>query len=90
MVMTPWRQDDGYWESVVSFEAGSQPIAMLRAVRQEDGKYQAVVREAVRGPAERGHMLASSHDGTSLKVAMGKAVEKFTLLCNLTDVHIGP
>lgn len=61
MFMTEWREqsDGSYWESTVKWNAFSQAIAVMRCVKDSNGNYEAVVREATRAAHESGPMLAS-------------------------------
>lgn len=72
MFMSDWKEeeDGSYWESVVSWNEHSQPIAVLRCVKDSDGNYEAIVREA----CTPGHMLASYPKRCTLDYAMYQAV----------------
>jgi hypothetical protein len=77
MYMSEWKEFDGYWESLVSFERSSNAIARLRAVLRGDGLYESCVREW----EAPGRMLASGSRGLPLSHAAAEAISKFDYLC---------
>jgi hypothetical protein len=60
MHMSEWQEKDGYIESVVSWNEFSLPIAVMRCVKDSNGDYEPIIREARRNElTENGVMLAS-------------------------------
>lgn len=63
------KQEDGYYEIVVSFEANGQPIYLIRAVKTSKGTYEPTIRCAVTG-----YMLHCFPAVTGFETALYKAV----------------
>lgn len=55
MYFSEWKEEDGYYESLLSFEKGFGPILRVRAVLQSNRLYSPVIRDY-----ETGRMVVSS------------------------------
>jgi len=64
MKLTEFREDDGFFESIVSFEEGTSPILKLRVVKKLDGNYNIVLRDF-----KTGHMIGGRNIDESLEKA---------------------
>jgi hypothetical protein len=71
MFMTKWKYEDGYYESMISFREGLNPVLRARAVKQSNGTFTPVVRDH----GNPGKMVASGLR-TDLEMAKRLALTK--------------
>lgn len=75
MHFTPFKKDDGYFESVVSLSVASTPIIKLRVVETTDKRIEFIVRDFNSGELFRIGYLDSKYSKKKFDDAIGFAME---------------